>query len=119
MKSQHAAYINSFVLIVIGFWGYAANNFATHTAIIPLSAGILFLGMALLLKKEKKILLIFISTITFILLIAFIFPLLRNARQSDIWGMIRISIEMLASAMALIVYLRNYIQLNKNKATHV
>jgi hypothetical protein len=108
MKSQHAAYINSFVLIVIGFWGYAANNFATHTAIIPLSAGILFLGMALLLKKEKKILLIFI-----------IFPLLRNARQSDIWGMIRISIEMLASAMALIVYLRNYIQINKHKATHV
>lgn len=115
MKSQHAALVNSIVLIIIGFWGYAANNFATHTAIIPLGSGILFMILSLLLKTENKNILLLIISLTLLLILAFSMPFLRNAKQADLWGMFRIGIEMLVSAMALIVYLRNFVQLNKNK----
>ncbi len=118
MKSQTAALINSIVLILIGIWGFIANDYAIHTLIVPLSAGIILLIFSRFLQIDKPNVLLLVSFLTFILMLAFIVPFQRNAEQSDVMGMLRIGIEMMASAMALIVYLRNFVQLKMNHKTH-
>jgi hypothetical protein len=114
MNPRQAALINSIVLLIVGFWGYAANNFATHTAIVPLGAGLFMLVLSWFLNKENKTLLLFMMLFTLTLFIAFMVPFRRNAEQSDYMGMLRLGIEMIACAMAFIVYLRS---LKQNKKT--
>jgi uncharacterized membrane protein (UPF0136 family) len=116
MKSQQAAFINSIVLIVVGFWGYVANHFLMHTLIVPLGAGILFMILSKFLKNENKGLIQFMMIITLALFFAFIVPFQRNMEQADLMGMLRLAIEMAACAFAFIVYLRHLIQLNKAQA---
>lgn len=115
MKPQLAARINSIVLLIVGFWGYAANNFATHTAIVPLGAGLLILIASGFLRDENKILLLVMLVFTLVLFIAFMVPFRRNAEQSDYLGMLRLGIEMIACAMAFIVYLRSLKQSKKTE----
>ncbi len=117
MTSQHAALMNSIILLLIGFWGYAANDFATHTAVVPIGAGILFLILSKYLKNAGKGLLIFTMVLALVLIVAFTVPLQRNVEQGDVTGMFRLAFEMAACAFAFIVYLRNLNLLNKaNKA---
>ncbi len=118
MKSQHAAQLNALFLIMIGLWGYAANDFAIHTVLVPLIAGIGFYVFSYFLKNEHKKLLLMISFLCFILILAFSVPFLRNAEQGDFWGMTRVGLEMTVTAMALIVYLRNFIQTRKLDTPH-
>ena len=113
MKSEQAAFINSIILILVGFWAYVANDFKIHTLIVPLGAGLLFLILSKFLKNENRGLILFMMSITLVLFIAFMVPFKRNAEQSDYMGMLRIAIEMFACALAFIVYLRQLIQLKK------
>lgn len=113
MKSQQAAFINSIVLILVGFWGYVANHYMMHTIIVPLIAGIVFMILSKFLRKESKGLILFIMGLTLILFVAFMVPFQRNAEQGDYMGMLRLAIEMTVCALAFIVYLRRLIQLKK------
>jgi uncharacterized membrane protein (UPF0136 family) len=117
MTSQQVAFINSIVLLIVGFWGYAANNFAMHTAIVPIGSGILFLILSKFLKTPAKGLLMLMMTLALALVIAFTVPFLRNVEQGDFAGMFRLVVEMAACAFAFIMYLRNLKLLKKaNKA---
>lgn len=113
MKSQKIAFINAIVLLVIGFWGYAANNYSLHTAVVPISAGILLLILSKFLKKENPGLLIFVIVLSLLLFLAFLVPFQRNMEQSDYVGMLRLTIEMLVCAFAIVVYINNLIRLKK------
>ncbi len=117
MSSQQAAILNSIVLLLVGFWGYAANDFAVHTAIVPIGSGILFLILSQFLKYQNKLFLLFMMAVTLILSIAFVVPFQRNLEQGDYLGMLRLGLEIAACILAFIVYLRNLIQLYKAKTS--
>lgn len=106
MNPYKAAILQALIFLSVGFWGYAANNFAAHTAMVPLGAGILFLALSQRLKNPDRIMLLVVMLISLALFIALMIPFRRNAGQSDFWGMFRIAIEMTACALAFIVYLR-------------
>jgi hypothetical protein len=112
MKSNQAALMNSIVLLVVGAWGFVANHFMVHTAIVPLGAGLLFLVLSKFLSNGQKGLLILMMVLSLSLFIAFMVPFKRNAEQGDVFGMLRLGIEMIACAIAFIVYLRNLKQIN-------
>ncbi|HEX5625639.1 MAG TPA: hypothetical protein VFX48_06475, partial [Saprospiraceae bacterium] len=103
-----AALWNGVIMLAIGFWGYAANQFAAHTAFVPLGFGLYLVAVSRFLKEERAGLFFFNAGITLVVMLAMTRPLLRNAEQSDGTGMLRVGLEMLACAMALIVYYRNW-----------
>ncbi|MBK8450786.1 MAG: hypothetical protein IPL42_12505 [Saprospiraceae bacterium] len=108
MKSTQATIINAIILLAIGFWGYAANNFSAHTAFVPMGFGLLLLVFAFYTKHENKVLAYIVFGLTLIVMFAMLRPFLRNADQGDLNGMIRVGLEMASCAMALIVYIRNF-----------
>jgi hydrogenase/urease accessory protein HupE len=100
--------MNAIVLLIVGLWGYIANDYALHTLIVPLAAAILFglMGMFfLIIPGRATIILMMILSLG--LFVAFIVPFRRNAEQADYMGMLRLGLEMLACAIAFIVYLRS------------
>ena len=108
MKSNQAAIINSIILLSIGLWGYAANNFSAHTAIVPIGFGILLMVLSRYMKNENKLIHYIVFGLTLVIMVAMLRPFLRNAEQEDLNGMIRVGLEMAACAMALIIYIRNF-----------
>lgn len=88
--------INGSLLWVVGFWGFAANQFAMHTGMTPIIAGLVFivLGWRMLVNPTR---LVIVSSILNVLLgIAFVWPFLRNFEQNDPWGMFRTGTEIIS-----------------------
>ena len=107
--------INALVLIILSLWYYfSAVNFS-FTGLIPCAFGVVFLVLSPWVKKHNKIIVHIVVVLTLIVLIALSFPLKNQLADENTLGILRISLMMLSSAIALIVYILSFIAARKNK----
>jgi hypothetical protein len=116
MQAHQANLINAIVLLVVGLWGYAANNFNSHTAIVPLGAGLLFLVLNTFLKDGNRHVAHLVVILTLVLAIALFWPLKRNMDQADTIGTLRVGIEIVSCLFALGVFIKSFIDNRKLKS---
>lgn len=107
MTSTKTCLLSGIILVSLGFWGYAANQFALHTGIVPIGFGAYLCLIASRHRPENKSIYYFNIGLSLSFVFAMIQPLLRNIEQADPAGICRVSLEMAACAMAVIVYIRN------------
>lgn len=109
MKPYFASFLNSLVLIVLGFWGYISSDTPSVTALIPVFAGIVLLILTPWFKKGNKIIAHVAVGITLLILIAFIKPLSGAIGRNDTLAIVRVSVMMVTSFLVMLVFVKSFI----------
>ena len=109
MKPYLINLINAFVLITLGSWAYCSSDTPSVTALIPVIAGVILLLITPGFKKGNRILAHLAVVLTFLILIGLIKPLTGAIGRSDNLGIARVSVMILTSLLAMVVFLRSFI----------
>ncbi len=114
MKPYVANLLNAFVLILMSLWGYfSAGEGASFTAFIPAAFGLVFLICTPMLKKENKAVAHIVVLLTLLVILALTMPLKSQITKEDTMGILRISLMMLTSVLAMIAFIRSFIAARK------
>ena len=113
MNSLKANILNSICLIGVGLWGYLESS--SGTAIIPVVFGCALLFCAPGLKKENKVIAHIAVLLTFICLIGLFMPLKGAIGREETVGVIRVSVMILTSIIAMVYFIKSFIA-NRKKA---
>ena len=115
MKPFTANLINGLILLAMGIWGYldasaaATDGSISPTVFIAPGAGLLLLLFSPGMRTENKVVAHIVVLLTFLLLIAFVMPLMR---QEGI-ARIRVIIMMASCAFAMFWFIRSFIDARK------
>ena len=110
MKPFQALVANGAVITLLGLWGYFASENPSPTALIPVVFGLLFLSAAPAMRRENKVIAHIVVVFTLLLLVALFMPFKGALGRGDSAGAFRVGLMMLATAVAMIVYIRSFIQ---------
>tara|TARA_Y100001934_G_C12196921_1_gene699235 strand:- start:738 stop:1085 length:348 start_codon:yes stop_codon:yes gene_type:complete len=115
MRPYQASLLNSLILIVFGIWGFYASNTPSLTAFIPAVIGLLLLGMNDGIKNQNKVI-AHVAVILTLLSFANIKPLMRVLCESeiDILSVFRTSIMLLSSLIAMIAFVKSFINARRS-----
>lgn len=116
MKPHLASLINAILLIILGLWGYLGSETPSVTALIPVFAGVLLIFLNQGLKKENKIIAHIAVIITLLVLGGLVKPFIGAFGRDDTAAVIRVVIMMLSTLVALISFIKSFIDARKNKA---
>ena len=113
MKPYIVSLLNAIVLISIGSWGYIGSESPSVTALIPVAIGVVLLLLNPWLKKENKIIAHIVVLLTFVILIGLFKPLMGAVDRDSTISIVRVSVMMLFTVIALITFIRNFINVRK------
>ena len=113
MKPYIVSLLNAIVLISIGTWGYIGSESPSVTALIPVAIGVVLLLLNPWLKKENKIIAHIVVLLTFVILIGLFKPLMGAVDRDSTISIVRVSVMMLFTVIALITFIRNFINVRK------
>ena len=111
-----ASMINAISLIILGAWGYFASSDGSFTALIPVVFGIALLAMNKGVKNENKVIAHIAVVLTFLILIGLIKPLTSAIGDGRVAAIGRVSVMILTSIFAMIMFVKSFIDARKNKA---
>ncbi len=115
MKPHSLNAFNALILIALSSYGYFSSDTPSTTALIPTFIGIALLLCTPGLKKENKVIAHIAVLLTAVILIGLVKPLLGTLERGDIGAMVRVSIMLLTTTIALIAFIRNFIDARKLK----
>ena len=107
--------INSIVLISMSAWGFADTN--SFTALIPAFFGIILLLLGTMLTNEKLVKLSahLVVLFTLLILLALIILVLPSVVERGGIGLIRVIFMILSSAIAMIFFIKSFIDNRKSR----
>ena len=115
MKSYTASFYNAIILIVFGVWGYCSYDNASFTALIPVVAGIILLSLNRCLIRGNKIMGHIVVVITLLMLFGLVKPLLGSIDREDGLAILRVSIMMLSTLLALTLFIKDFVEIRNRK----
>lgn len=115
MKAHTASLINSITLIILCAWGYFTSASPSFTAVIPAIAGIILLALYQGVKKENKVIAHIAVVITLVVLIGLFKPLQGAMGRGDNAAIIRVIVMMLSCILAMIYFVKSFIDARKNR----
>ena len=113
MKSYTANLINSLILIGLGLWGYYDTN--AETALIPVFFGIALLIATKGIKENNKIISHSAILFTIIIFIALVGMRLPKSLDQGGVGLYRVVVMSGTSLVAIIFFIKSFIDARKNK----
>ena len=117
--------INALILLIVGLWGYLdVSNYVLNTiisfehwtALIPALCGVILLVCHNGIQNNSKAVAHVAVTVTLLILIALVGKRLPISIEQGGAGLFRVLAMSLSSLMALIVFIRNFID-NRKKAS--
>ena len=116
MKAHTASLINAILLIILSAWGYLDSESPSVTALIPA-----FVGGALLIcnpgvKKENKVIAHIAVLLTLVILVGLFRPLTGVIDRGNTIGILRVTIMLLSTVVAMIFFVKSFIDARKNRA---
>ena len=107
--------INSIALISMSVWGYIDTN--SFTALIPAVFGVILLLLGTMLTNEKLVKLSAHLVVLFILfiLVALVVQVLPGVVERGGIGLIRVILMISTSAIAMIVFIKSFIDNRKSR----
>ncbi len=118
MKPYIANLLNAIVLIAVSLWGYFSvpeGQEASFTALIPAAFGLVFLLCTPMMKKDNKVVAHIVVLLTFLLILSLAMPLKSQIGKGDTMGIIRVGLMMLTSIIAMITFIKSFIDARKAK----
>ena len=113
MNAYKANLINSFSLIIFGVWGYIDSS--SITALIPIMIGGPLLVCSSGIEKGNKIISHLAVLATLVILIALIGMRLPKSLDQGGIGLYRVIAMIATSALAMIFFIKSFIQNRKSK----
>jgi hypothetical protein len=114
MKPYFINFLNAIVLISLGSWGYLSSDTPSVTALIPVVAGTVLVLITPGFKKGNRILAHVAVVLTFLILAGLIKPLSGAIGRSDSLGIARVLVMMITSTIAMIFFIRSFVEARKN-----
>jgi hypothetical protein len=112
MNAYTAHLINSVALILMGGWGYFATS--SNTALIPVAFGVVLLALSKGVKTENKLIAHIAVLLTLLVFGALVAkPLISALRDGDTLGSIRVGVMVLTSLIALVYFIKSFIDARK------
>ena len=116
MKPHTASLINAIILIVLSGWGYLSSDTPSLTALIPAIIGAILLGLNQGVKKENKVIAHIAVVLTLLILFGLIKPLTGAFERNDSIAILRVVVMMISTVIALIFFVKSFIDARKNRA---
>ena len=117
LKPHSVSLINAIVLIACSTWGYLAAEAPSMTALIPALFGVLLIGCYSRVKSENKIAAHIAVLLTLIVFLALFMPLRGAISRDDTAAMLRVGSMLVTSAVALIVFIKSFIDVRRARAS--
>ena len=117
MKPFQANLVNAAVLIVLGLWGYLGSETPSPTALIPVGFGVIFALATPPFKKENKVVAHIIVLLTLLIIIALFMPLRGALGRGDTVAAARVGIMIATSIVAMVIYIKSFIDARKARET--
>ena len=114
MKPYLINLINAIVLIALGSWAYFTSEHPSVTALIPVFAGIILIVITPGFKGGNRVLAHIAVVLTLLILIGLIKPLTGSIRRSDSLAILRVSVMIITSLIAMIIFVRSFISARRN-----
>ena len=114
MKPYLINFLNAIVLISLGSWAYFSSENPSVTALIPVFGGVILIGVTPGFKKGNRILAHVSVILTFVMLLGLIKPLTGAIERSDYLGISRVSVMMITSFIAILVFIKSFIDARRN-----
>ena len=114
LKPFQLSLINSSSLILLGGYGYFQSSTPSMTALIPVVFGFLLLAMNSGIKKQNKVIAHIAVTVTLLMIIGLIMPLLGSIGRSDNAAIFRIIVMIITSIFAMISFIKSFIAARKS-----
>lgn len=108
--------VNALILIGLSLWGYFSVANSSPTALIPCVFGVIFLALSPGFKKQNKVIAHIVVVLTLLIIVALVKPFTAQLEKDNIIAVLRVGLMMLSSTIALIIYIRSFIEARKNKA---
>jgi hypothetical protein len=115
MKPYLINLINASILIIVGLLGYFGSETPSVTALIPVFAGVILLLLIKGMKDGNKVIAHVVVTLTLFVFIALFKPLTGAIARNNTAAIIRVLIMILTNLTALIIYIKSFIDVRRNK----
>ena len=116
MKAHVASLANAIILIALSSWGYLSSDTPSITALIPTIVGVILLALNKGVKTENKIVAHIAVFLTLIILIGLVKPFQGAMGRGDDAATIRVGIMILSTIVAMMFFIKSFIDARKNKA---
>ena len=116
MNAANANLLNAVVLVAMGVWGYLGSDNPSPTALIPVFIGTTLFVMTNSIRAHNKLIAHIAVVLTLLILIALIKPFTAAMGRSDTMATVRVGLMMLTSAVALVYFIKSFIDARKAKA---
>lgn len=116
MKAHTASLLNAIILIALSAWGYLSSDTPSPTALIPTVIGVLLLLCYNGVKNENKIIAHVAVVLTLLILVGLIKPLTGAMGREDMMAVGRISVMLISTGFALVLFIKSFIDAKKNRA---
>ena len=114
MNAFKANLINSITLIAIGLWGYFESS--SITALIPVVFGFILIVCSKGVKNQNKLIAHIAVLLTLIILLSLAGMRLPKSIESGGLGLFRVLCMIVTSTLAMIFFVRSFIDARKNKS---
>ena len=115
MNAAKASLLNALTLVIMGVWGWQVTG--SNTALIPVAFGVILALLNNGVKKENKIIAHIAVVLTLLVLIGIIKPFMSAMSDGDNMGMLRVGLMILTTLIAMVYFVKSFIDARKNKAT--
>lgn len=115
MKAHRASLINAILLITLSLWGYISSATPSLTALIPTFVGVILLILNKGIKHENKVIAHIAVVLTLLILIGLIKPFSGALNRADNAALIRITIMILSTIVAVVFFIKSFIDARKNR----
>jgi hypothetical protein len=119
MKANTASLINAIILIGLSLWGYLSSETPSFTALIPTIIGVILIAINKGVKNENKVIAHIAVVLTLLVLFGLIKPFMGALDRGNNMALLRISIMILSTLVAMIAFVRSFIEAKKNRLTRV
>ena len=116
MKSNTISLINAIILVSFSLWGYFSSETPSATALIPTAFGMLLVLLNKGVKNENKLAAHLAVLLTLLVIFGLIKPLLGSVERKDYPAIIRVNIMLLSSILAMVYFIKSFIETRKKRA---
>lgn len=117
MPAHIANLINALLLIAVSAWAYFTSATPSLTALIPAGFGLVLLACSPGVKSEHKVISHIAVVLTLVVLVALIMPLKGAIIREDTMAMIRVGVMMLGALLAMVFFVKSFIDVRRNRRT--
>ncbi|MEM1345951.1 MAG: hypothetical protein AAGI34_15405 [Pseudomonadota bacterium] len=117
MKAHTASLLNALVLIGCSAWAYLGAVAPSPTMLIPAGFGVALLACYKGVKAENKLVAHIAVTLTLVVLVALVMPLLGALGRGDVLSIVRVGAMMATSALAMVFFIKSFIDARRRRET--